>query len=585
MTSVREEPSLGAIPAFDRHFFTGKEKMTVLGSGSIGGKARGLVTLRDIVESEVCRQFSPDIDINIPTLTVIATDFFDLFMEQNDLHEIAYSETRDDVVAHAFQKADLPAQLVGDLRALITQVHTPLAVRSSSLLEDALHEPFAGVYSTKMIPNNQHDAAERFRKLVEAVKFVYASTFFNDAKSYVAMTHHRPADEKMAVILQEVVGTRFSDCYYPHISGVGRSFNHYPTGNSKREDGVVELALGLGRTIVDDGVGWAFSPSHPTAAPPYKSITDMLKQTQLRFWAVNMGTPPAYDPIKETEYLIQRDLENAEYDGSVRFVASTYDPQDGRIFMGVGGNGPRLVDFAPILKANRIPLSDAIQTLLRTCADALQSNVEIEFAVTLDPELGRPARLGMLQVRPMLVSCDAVELSPKDLAAPNLLLASDSVLGNGVVDTIRDIVYVKRRPFSTAVTQRIPALLAEANQRLVAAGRPYLLIGFGRWGTTDPQAGIPVEFSQISGAKAIVEATLPELDFSLSQGSHFFHNVTSFQICYFSVPHTGGHQIDWDWLDEQTTVTDYELVRHCELSTPLEVKVDGKRGLGLIRHD
>ncbi len=559
--------------------------MTKIGSGSIGGKAQGLVTIRDIVGSDSVRAIAPDIEVNIPTLTVIATDYFDRFLEQNDLYEVANSNTRDDVLAHAFQHADLPAQLVGDLRSLIAQVHTPLAVRSSSLLEDALREPFAGVYATKMIPNNQHDPDVRFRKLVEAIKFVYASTFFEHAKEYVKITRHDPADERMAVVLQEVVGSRFADRFYPHISGVGRSFNHYPVGNADRENGVVDLALGLGRTIVDDGVGWSFSPANPSAAPPFKTVTDMLEQTQLKFWAVNMGAPPAYDPIRETEYLVQGDLTDAERDDTLRFLASTFDPVDGRIFMGVSGTGPRLIDFAPILKASRIPLCEAVKTLLQRCKDEMKSEVEIEFAVTLDPKYGVPARLGLLQARPMLVSRDSVELRPENLVTPNTIVASESVLGNGVIDTISDIVYVKPGTFSATATQHIPRVLEDLNRRLVAENRPYLLIGFGRWGTTDSQAGIPVEFSQISGAKAIVEATLPEMNFSLSQGSHFFHNITSFQICYFSVPHTADFHIDWNWLDQQPTVADSEFVRHCRSPRPLVVRVDGSRGIGLIHHE
>jgi phosphoenolpyruvate synthase/pyruvate phosphate dikinase len=261
-----------SISPFDRHFFTGKEKFTAIGRGSLGGKAHGLALMKDILESRLAASYRPDIDITIPTLTVITTEFFDLFMKQNNLYDVALSGLRDDLIAAAFQKAELPAQLVGDLRALIAQVHSPLAIRSSSMLEDAMFEPFASVYSTKMIPNNELDTDTRFRKLVEAVKFVYASTFLRDAKNYIQATKHKMIDEKMAVIIQEIVGVRHGQRFYPHISGVARSYNFYPLGHTKPADGVIDLALGLGKMIVDDGVAWSYSPAYPKANPPYNTL-------------------------------------------------------------------------------------------------------------------------------------------------------------------------------------------------------------------------------------------------------------------------------------------------------------------------
>ena len=308
---------------FDRQFFTGKEKFNYIGSGSLGGKAHGLARMKGIIESKLIKKFAPDILINIPTLTVITTDYFDLFMKQNDLYDIVFSNKRDDLIAHAFQKADLPVQLVGDLRALVQDVHTPLAIRSSSKLEDAMYEPFASVYATKMIPNNQPGVDLRFKKLVESIKYVYASTFFKGASNYMKATHHNTLDEKMAVIIQEVVGFRYGDRFYPNISGVARSYNFYPTGHAKPEDGVVDLALGLGKAIVDDANAWSYSPAYPKTNPPYNSIGDLLKQTQTEYWAVNMGKPPAYDPIKETEYMLKYNLGDAEYDGTLRYIAST----------------------------------------------------------------------------------------------------------------------------------------------------------------------------------------------------------------------------------------------------------------------
>jgi hypothetical protein len=540
--------------------------------------------MADILEQQLSGQFAPDIQVVIPTLTVITTDFFDFFMKDNRLYDIALSEARDDLIAQAFQKAELPAPLVGDLRALISQVHSPLAIRSSSMLEDAMFEPFASVYATKMIPNNQWDGDTRFRKLAEAIKYVYASTFFKDAKNYMRATKHTTADEKMAVIIQEVVGVRHGNRFYPHLSGVARSHNFYPLGHAKPGDGVIDLALGLGKSIVDDGVGWSFSPAYPQANPPYISISELLEQSQTAFWAINMGPPGEYNPIQETEYMLKFNLEDAERDGTLRFLASTYRPQDDKIVFGVVEKGPRIIDFAPILKLELIPLNKMLRALLNLCEDTLERMVEIEFAMTLDEKHGSPARFGFLQVRPMVVSEAKVDVSLTELEGDHVLVASESVLGNGILDSIQDIVYVKPEKFRAHETQNIAAQLEEMNYQLGASHVPYLLIGFGRWGSTDPLGGIPVNFGQISGAKAIVESTLPEMNFMLSQGTHFFHNITSFRVLYFSVPHWEKYTIDWNWLRQQMAVSETEHVRHIKLSSPLTIKVDGTTSRGVIYH-
>jgi hypothetical protein len=572
------------VAAFDRHFFTGKEKFTAIGRGDLGGKAHGLALMRDVLESRLAKRYLPEIEVNIPTLAVIATDMFDLFIEQNGLYDLALSDMRDDLIAGAFQRADLPAQLVGDLRALISQVHIPLAVRSSSLLEDAMFEPFASVYATKMIPNNQMSPDARFKKLVEAIKFVYASTFFKDAKNYIRATKHLTADEKMAVIIQEVVGVRHGQRFYPHISGVARSFNFYPLGHSKPADGVIDLALGLGKAIVDDGIAWSYSPAYPRANPPYNTLDDLLIQTQSQFWAINMGWPMEFNPIKETEYLMKFNLEEAEKDGALQFLASTYRAQDDKITYGIAEKGPRVIDFAPILKFDLLPLNAFLQELLKLCEETLERRVEIEFAMTLDERRGIPTRFGFLQVRPMVVSSDQVMISPEELGVKNVLLASESALGNGVREDIRDIVYVKPETFNVHFSETVASELEELNHRLMAAGVPYLLIGSGRWGTSDPQAGIPVNFGQICGAKVIVECALPDTSSMLSQGSHFFHNITSFRVFYFSLGAEDRYKIDWDWITEQPVLYDSDYVRHVRLSAPLKIKIDGMTSRGVIHH-
>jgi len=576
--------NLESLTPFNRHFFTGKEKFTYIGNGSIGGKAHGLANIKDIL-ADLNSQFSPDFEINIPTLTVIATNFFDLFLKNNNLLNLAFSDAKDDQIAHAFQRAELPFQLVGDLQALISQVNSPLAVRSSSMLEDAMYEPFASVYTTKMIPNNHLDSDTRFRKLIEAIKYVYASTFFKGAKDYLSVTKHNITDEKMAIIIQEVVGHRYKDRFYPHISGVARSYNFYPFGHAKPEDGIVDLALGLGKTVVDEGVGWSFSPAYPNVNPPYNSISDLLKQSQTKFWAIHMGEPPFYNPIKETEYMLKYNIVDAEKDGNLKFIASTYNPENDKIKIGIGDKGPRILDFAPILKLNEIPLHKLIKKLIEVCEENLGSMVEIEFAITLDPDQGFPVRFGFLQVRPMVVSQEKVDVSLEELTGKNVVVASESVLGNGAISTIQDIIYVKPETFEVSKTAIIAKNLEKLNYRMVQVRHPYVVIGFGRWGSSDPSGGIPLKFGQISGAKVIVEATLPNMNFMLSQGSHFFHNITSFQVCYFSIAHWEKYGIDWEWLDRQEVIEETEYIRHVRTSAPMKIKVDGRKGWGVITHE
>ncbi len=569
-----------SIPQFTEKFFDSGVPITRIGSGEYGGKANGLIFINEMLKSKLNSNDFPSFVVNIPTMTIIPTDVFDEFMKKNDLYKIAYSDLPDDRIALAFQKADLPFGVLGGLRTLITKVKSPLAIRSSSMLEDALHEPFAGIYSTKMTPNNQGDTDTRFNKLVEAIKLVYASIYFKAAKDYIAATEHKTEEEKMAVIIQEIVGNRYSDRYYPELSGVAKSYNFYPFGNAKPEDGVVNLAFGLGKTIVDGGLSWVYSPKLPKESPPYGSIGELLKQTQTEFWAVNMGKPPSYDPIKETEFMLEENITVAEPDGTLRFVASTYIPDSGRVSIGVGNPGPRVINFGYLLVLNDIPLNNLIETLLKFCEEELKTPVEIEFAVTFNP-----LRFGFLQVRPMVVSSDKVEVTEEDLLDENILVASRNVLGNGINNTIKDIVYVKPESFEAKHTNQIAGELESINKILVNLHRPYLLIGFGRWGSSDPWLGIPVNWGQVSGAKAIVETAMENLNVEFSQGSHFFHNLTSFNVSYFSVKISDSYKIDWDWLSKQHVEYESDFVRHVSLSSALHTKVDGRSGRGTINKE
>ncbi len=577
---MRDVPDL---PPFDRKFFDGLEPVTRVGSGAVGGKASGLAFIRGALAADLGAGAFPPIAVDIPRMVVIATGFFDQFVADNHLDRLAVDDLPDVDIAHAFQAADLPVELVGDLRALVEGVRSPLAVRSSSLLEDALYRPFAGVYGTKMIPNNHFDPAIRFRRLVEAVKFVYASTWFREARDYLRATDQPLAREKMAVIIQEVVGREHRGRFYPDLSGVARSYNFYPLGGSRPEDGVVDLALGLGRTIVDGDLAWTYSPASPARTPPFAGVGEMLRGTQTRFWAVNMDNPPAYDPVNEVEYLVAADLAAAEEDDTLRYVASTYDVTRDRITYGLSARGPRILNFAPLLVLEELPLNALVQALLRACERACDARVEIEFAMTFDAHASR-GRLGFLQVRPMVASDEVVDIEPDDLRAPRVLLASEAAMGNGVDETIRDVVFVRPDRFEPMRTPEVAADIDAINRELVDAHRPYLLIGFGRWGSSHPTLGIPVTWSQIAGARAIVEATLPLMNVDPSQGSHFFHNLSSFQVSYFTVRHDGPLRIDWGWLESQPAVRETPLVRHVRLADPLAVRVDGRTARGVIRH-
>lgn len=577
-------PSL-SIPPFDRHFFDSDASSSRIGDGALGGKASGLVRLHSEILASYSADEFPDIDVTVPKQVVLTTELFDAFMKRNDLFPIALSGEPDDRIAHAFQRGAMPAEFIGDLRALAQQVHQPLAVRSSSLLEDDLAHPFAGVYATKMIPNNQTSTDMRFAKLVEAIKFVWASTFFEAARTYLAEVGGSERDEKMAVIIQEVVGERYRDRFYPTMSGVGRSYNYYPTGHARPEDGVVNLALGLGKTIVDGGLNWTYSPAYPKSPPPFAGPREILKNTQTKFWAVHMGQPPLPDPIRETEYLNQHELSEAVSDNTLRHLVSSYDQQSDQLYPGQAGQGPYVLDFSPLLSLGVAPINAVVQRVVQLATEHLGLPVEIEFAATLDAKKATPARFGLLQVRPMMVSDEEVELSPEALEGANVLLASSKAMGNGVRDDLRDIIYVKPQSFRAAETRKIAAEIGQLNRSLMEDGSRYVLIGFGRWGSSDPWLGIPVQWGQITGARVIVETTIPQMNPDLSQGSHFFHNLISFRVLYFSVQDQQQTPIDWAWLEAQETRGETTYVKHIRTAHPLLIRADGRNRRGVVEHN
>jgi hypothetical protein len=562
---------------FTRRFPDPAAPLTRIGQGEVGGKARGLASISDVLNTKLNTEKLAAVTVDIPPLAVLGTQAFDAFMERNNLYEIAGADLPDERIARAFQRADLPFDVLGDLRALVSGLDTPLAVRSSSLLEDAVHEPFAGIYATKMIPNSRHDPDLHFQQLVAAVKFVYASAFSRRARDYRSATGHSGADERMAIIIQELVGKRYHRRFYPELSGVARSYNYYPMGPAKPEEGVVSLALGLGKTVVDGGVCWSYSPAHPKVGPPFSSVENLLKETQTEFWVVNMGEPAVFDPTQETEYLLLEDLTAAERDGTLRHLVSTYSPLSGRLSIGTGFPGPRALTFAPLLVLDQIPLNDVILDLLRVCETALSSPVEIEFAMTFNPH-----RFRFLQVRRMRGSDEETDVPRDELNAEDLLVASETALGNGVVDTVCDVIYTKPESFELRHTPAMVPELECLNRKLLDAGRSYVLITLGRLGTTDPWLGIPVNWGKISGARVVVEVAQENARVELSQGSHYFHNIVSLGVKYFNLPFSHQHKVDWNWLEGRDCVDETRFLRHVRLPEPLRVRVDGHHSRGVI---
>lgn len=570
------------VSSFNRSFFQSNEVFTFIGEGSCGGKGSGLIQIEKIIREKISAVEFPSVELSIPKMVILRTQVFDWFMERNNLFIAAVTEEHDEDIIQMFLHAELPVEILGDLRGMIENVHVPLAVRSSSMLEDAKYEPFAGIYATKMISNNQTSIDERFNKLVEAIKFVYASVYFKASKDYFEASSHTIREEKMAVIIQEVVGQKYNDRFYPNFSGVARSYNFYPSGRAKPEDGVVNLALGLGKTIVDGGVIWSYSPLYPNSVPPFGDPNDIMRNTQNSFWSVNMSHVLEYNPVKETEFMSLANLKDADYDDTLKYIGSTYDAKSDRIVMGCGNDGPRVLNFAQLLSMNEFKFNDLMNTILKVSEEAIENPVEIEFAVTI-PRGENKLHFGFLQVRPMVVSDEVVDLKTDELYAEDVLLASKRVMGNGVVENITDVIFVKPQTFDKKDTQKIAYEIDSINKGFVQTKTPYLLIGFGRWGSSDSWLGIPVDWGQIAGAKVIVESTLFGINVELSQGSHFFHNLSSFNVSYFSLNYDGEFAIDWEWLNQQKVVNETNFVKHIKLESPLKIKVDGKTSCGVIK--
>jgi CheY-like chemotaxis protein len=556
-----------------------------IGSGSLGGKARGLAFVRHLLrKSRITRRY-PGVRISVPPAVVLATDVFDEFVTENNLLDFALHSEDDAEIYRKFLAAPLSAALTEDLTSFLAEVTHPLAVRSSSLLEDSQYQPFTGVYETFMLGNQQPNIETRLEALSEATRRVYASTFSRHAKAYVRATPYRLEEEKMAVILQQVVGTRHGERFYPDFSGVVRSRNYYPVPPMTFEDGIAAVALGLGRAVVDGGKCLTFCPRYPRNLVQFSSVEDILNNSQSEFWALELDG--AVDGRPGHWHERRFGLDAAEADGTLRALASTYSKDNHAVYDGVSRPGARIVTFAPMLKHGTFPLAEILDDLVRAGEDALGNPVEIEFAVRLPQETNPPtahvAEFGFLQIRPLTLSSDTEDLALDDVQPEQLICQSSKVLGNGRIDDLHDVIVVDSQRFERGHSQEVAAAVSRFNRQLNEHNRPYLLIGVGRWGSTEPWLGIPVEWDEISGARVIVEAGFRDFRVTPSQGSHFFQNLTAFQIGYFTVnPDAGEGTVDWEWLTEQPAVEEQGCVRHLRFAEPIRVVMNSRTSQGVI---
>ena len=554
-----------------------------IGGGSLGGKARGLAFVRHLLHQHRVARLFGGVRVQVPATLVLATDMFDRFLNENNLLDFAIQTNDDDEIRRRFLAAPLPSTLQENLRAYLREVRYPLAVRSSSLLEDSQYQPFTGVYETFMLGNHHPDFNLRMEQLMQAIKCVYASTFSQRAKAYVRLTPCRLEEEKMAVILQEVVGTVHGPRFYPDFSGVLRSRNFYPAPPMNPEDGIAAVALGLGREVVGGGKCLRFCPRYPRNIVQFSSVDDILANTQSEFWALELDSKPYHEDPFSSLREVRFGLNAAESDGILDLLGSTYASDNHAIYDGLGRPGARVVSFAPVLKHGLFPLAEILDQLMRIGQDALARPVEIEFAVRLPRSSEESADFGFLQIRPLALSREAQEVCVEQIDPSHLICQSSKVLGNGSIRDLCDTVVVDFHRFERAHSHEVGEGIKYFNARLRESAKPYLLIGVGRWGSDDPWLGIPVAWDQISGARVIVEAGFRDFRVTPSQGSHFFQNLMAFQVGYFTVnPDAGEGFVDWRWLASQPAVEERGCVRHLHFAAPLTVLMNGKTSQGVI---
>ncbi len=581
--SFRHERQLGVVSDFSRRHFDLQSDFVRIGGGSLGGKGRGLAFINALLSQyDVSKDFEA-IKVSVPHSVIIGTDVFDAFMDSNNLLQPALKAHSDEDITRIFLKARFPRRTQVDLRTIINVVKYPLAVRSSSMLEDSHLEPAAGVYDTHMLTNSHPRIEVRLHQLLTAIKLIYASTYFENARVYHEFVGNRVEEEKMAVIIQQAVGQRHDDHFYPGFSGVALSYNYYSMDGVQPEDGVVYVALGLGKTIVDGHNCVRFSPGYPEKLPQFSTTKDMLNNSQHDFFAIDMRDPSILPEAGGEMGLSRLDLRQAERDGTLYPICSTFSAENDRVYDGASREGTRIVSFAPILKLHRFPLCDITQYLLQLGSQGLNCPVEIEFAVNLHPNREQPEEFYFLQIRPMIKDTTFETVSLDDVEGSQVIAKSENALGNLCNQTIRDIIFVSPDSFDRGRTLEIAEQVGQFNARLKEADRKYLLIGPGRWGSSERWLGVPVVWNQISQAGVIVEAAYGDFAPDPSFGTHFFHNLTSFRIGYMTINAAIGNGfIEWDWFSSQPTSDETEFVRHVVLPEPLEVRIDGHSGAGLI---
>lgn len=581
IVQYRHMKNIGVVAVFDRMKFDAYSHFARIGEGSLGGKGRGLAFLDNIIKMHPEFNSLEGAKVQIPRTVVLCTDVFDQFMEQNNLYQIALSDASDDDILRHFLRAQLPDSLIADFFTFFEAVKSPIAIRSSSLLEDAHYQPFAGIYSTYMIPYLD-DKYAMLEMLACAIKGVYASVYYRDSKAYMAATSNVIDQEKMAVILQEVVGKQYDGRYYPNISGVLRSLNYYPIGDERAEDGIASLALGLGKYIVDGGQTLRVSPYHPHQVLQTSELETALRETQTRFYALDTRHVGNDFKVDDGFNILNLKVKEAERDNSLNFIASTYDPYDQVIRDGLYEGGRKVISFAGVLQQNVFPLPELLQMSMRYGAEAMRRPVEIEFACNLNAD--RTGSLYLLQIRPIV---DQKQMLDEDLAAipdADCLLRSHNSLGHGVTEDVTDVVYVKTDDrFSAADNPTIAREIEKLNKEYLDRGTNYVLVGPGRWGSSDSWLGIPVKWPHISAARVIVEVALKNYRVDPSQGTHFFQNLTSFGVGYFTIDENRNdgcfHKAT---LDAMPAVEETDHVRVVRFEKGLRIMMDGKKGEGVV---
>ena len=577
--TVRKWRQKGVVAQFKKHNFDADiMEFVKIGQGSLGGKARSLAFMSALLQQNpgVYEKYS-GINIEIPKTLVISTDGFETFISLNQLQRFAKDDYPDEEIAESFLKAKLPEWLVAELEAYLTQVKYPLSVRSSSLLEDAQFQPYAGIYETYMIPNNHSDLSKRLQHLIAAVKLVYASTYYESAKTFARSVSSHPQEEAMAVIIQQLTGEEYGDYFYPAISGVAQSHNFYPVSKMKPEEGIAHIALGLGRTVVEGGRTVRFSPKYPSIIPQFSTVDDILSNAQRFFYALKIRNYPDELNFRNHSNLEKRELDDAETEYPLRILASTYVPEENRIRDTGYMPGPKILTFAQILKYNMFPLPDLLEEMLELGRKGMGCPVEIEFSVNLSADNKKKSDFFFLQMRPMVAGGERFEVQITRQEIENAFCRSGQALGNGKNEKMADIVYVKPDAFQLEATLKMAEEVDRLNAGLLKGKRSYLLVGPGRWGSADRWLGIPVQWRNISGVGAIIELRNEKIKADPSQGSHFFQNITSLGIDYITVTEGSDDYFDWEWVNAQPAIAETTYLRHVRLDRPFTLKIDGRK--------